>query len=424
MAKLFSLNQVKASVAASLAKSATQPLCPNLLLTIFNDLDSLAWTAPVYNMVPCNSHPVAAGGDDSRVVTDGGVPSASFVGRGEEPPRRAFHNICRRYRRSGHCKYGSQCYYKHIRQVGVDAEEAADNDSTNSEDATEHEITVQRHPIVCKRELLDVVFVAWRLQASIQSPVRTVRPAIEAVEIHTPTSVATEAEEATVTNGSNAAFFDFSTNIHDVQDFADVASEDVRWAASVELPAIPPIPKLFCEPNPDCSDSESFLNKEIQTVADDTHLDNTSSSQLYCKTKLSHLWGQQCQCSACLQKTLIKSLAIDETEDLALNVSRTSRECNLTETNEEIVRSFLSNGGFRIDDQYFESMLSEFIRLDSTRWASLKCEFASFGWLTHDEFGTFCKHFPVCRKGNKCTFKHLNVELLARIESDARDRSC
>ena len=122
MAVLFSTNQVKACVAASLSRSSSRPLCPNQLLTVFNDLDSMAWASPVFNLVPCYSTSSGDGGVDSSdaLVRDAGAAfdyavSTNDVGScGEEPPARVSSRACRRFRRSGYCKYGNSCFYNHV----------------------------------------------------------------------------------------------------------------------------------------------------------------------------------------------------------------------------------------------------------------------------------------------------------------------
>ena len=102
MTPLFSLNQVKASIARFLLEANAQGRDNAVVVKVFDDLDLLAGTAiPSYNLTPCDTGVAHDHNTIDATIDAGELPVAS-----EELSVTKKRGVCRRFTRFGTCKYG------------------------------------------------------------------------------------------------------------------------------------------------------------------------------------------------------------------------------------------------------------------------------------------------------------------------------
>ena len=154
MTPVFSLNQVKASVARSLFEANAQGRDNAVVVKVFDDLDLLAGTAiPSYNLTPCDTGVAHDHNTIDATIDAGELPVAS-----EELSVTKKRGVCRRFARFGTCKFGCNCYFS---ESHGDVIAEVSSTSTNTSDDEEPTYT---------RDALDFCFAAWRRQTMLQSP--------------------------------------------------------------------------------------------------------------------------------------------------------------------------------------------------------------------------------------------------------------
>ena len=154
MTPLFSLNQVKASIARSLLEANAQGRDNAVVVKVFDDLDLLAGTAiPSYNLTPCHTGVAHDHNTFDATIDAGELPVAS-----EELSVTKKRGVCRRFARFGTCKYGCNCYFSESHGDVI-----AEDSSTSTNTSDDEEPTYMR-------DALDFCFAAWRRQTMLQSP--------------------------------------------------------------------------------------------------------------------------------------------------------------------------------------------------------------------------------------------------------------
>jgi len=204
----------------------------------------MAWASPVFNLVPCYSTSSGVGGVDSSdaLVRDAGAAfdyavSTNDVGScGEEPPARVSSRACRRFRRSGYCKYGNSCFYNHV-SADEFVEEALNN---------YHIRDVQTEDEVMD----DTVIIADAVEATPLSAENSERNAND--HYSTDFLPYVEVEEAAIECMS-------TTDVEYFRDWLDYSFAAWRrytmqvtntHKPTLQFPPIPPLPMRFCIPQP------------------------------------------------------------------------------------------------------------------------------------------------------------------------------